>query len=270
MRAVQCASCGGAVAAEPGAMAPACLFCGSTALEARPEGVGEIPTEAVPFTVDASRAQAVFRAFARSSFWYPAAIRAARLELVALWVPAWCWSGEVETHVAGLVSAATRSGKAPRTTWGRARFDQVLVPASSGLTQAEVDGLGPFPEAALRAWAPGDDDRPHEVAQRTREAARAAGMDAMIQRHGAALAEGMVSWNAAGRCDDLDGRLVALPVWIGVYRFRDVPWRVVVHGHTGALVGEAPYDRVKIAAAAVLGLAALTAIGLGLVALAGG
>ena len=58
---------------------------------------------------------------------------------------------------------------------------------------------------------------------------------------------------------DRDVTLLMLPIYIGVFRFRERPWRFVVNAQTGKLTGEAPLDRVKVA---LISLGALALLGL--------
>jgi hypothetical protein len=50
-----------------------------------------------------------------------------------------------------------------------------------------------------------------------------------------------------------------LPVYIGSFRYRDLPWRFVINAQTGRVTGKPPLDRVKIAV-----VAALAALAVGL------
>ena len=60
-----------------------------------------------------------------------------------------------------------------------------------------------------------------------------------------------------------------MPVWLGAYRYRDQPYRVLVNARTGKVFGSRPYSFVKIM---MLILAILLFIGMifGMIALAGG
>ena len=47
---------------------------------------------------------------------------------------------------------------------------------------------------------------------------------------------------------------VLLPVWMAAYRYRGRSFRFVINGRTGAIEGERPYSRTKIALAILAGL----------------
>jgi hypothetical protein len=261
LAAVRCGGCGGTVRVVPGQALPTCLFCGEAALVPTdaPEGI-EPPVGAIPFAVAEELARSAFVAFATSSFWYPNDLRSARLELRRLLLPAWAWSGVVETHWTGLVSAMTRSGKRPVAGADRVRFEQVLVPASRTLRFTELAALGTYDEQALARFDAERIEVPIELSELTRSAARARAHDEMLARHQAAIEhrEGLLRIRASSVATSMEGRPVLVPVWIGAYRYGERSYRVLVHGQTGRLVGDAPFSWRKALAVAGVVLALLT------------
>lgn len=268
IRAVRCKGCGGAVAAAPGRPLPACLFCGADALEAFDGGVEE-PTRALPFDIDEAAARAAFQQFARSSWWYPSDLAGARVALRQVFVPAWAYSGRVQSTWAGLVSDNTRSGKRPVSGTDAADFAQVVVPASASLQPGEVRALGPWDEG--RAVDFDREQAPFEVSTRTRDGLRQAAQEEFGARHASALSarHALLSIRAAHLAADLDGRPFLLPIWIGAYRYRDLPFRVVLNGQTGTLTGTAPRSRWKIFFAVAVPLVIASVIGFVLTGCAG-
>lgn len=262
LAAVRCRGCGGTVRMRAGSKMPTCLFCGADASDLvpvpPPEGI-EPPMGALPFAVDDGTARGAFVKFATSSWWYPNDLRSARLELKALLLPAWAWSGEVETHWTGLVRASTRSGKAPVSGAEAVRFEQILVPASRTLRLAELAALGPYDERALGGYDP-NGDVPVELSELTRSAARERGQAEMLARHKRAivadrsLVDGI---RASSIATGLDGRPVLVPVWIGAYRYGSRTFRILVNGQSGHLVGEAPRSWRKVVAVAALVIGAI-------------
>ena len=116
---LRCTSCGGTVRYVVEHGAGACIFCGATTLEVEhPDTPPEEPRGYVPPRLSLDEAVGRFRAWAARSFWYPKALREARVELSPLWLPAYRTASEVWVHWAGLRRAATRSGKRPACgTW---------------------------------------------------------------------------------------------------------------------------------------------------------
>lgn len=252
MDAVRCAGCGGTVVAAPGARLPACLFCGETALAPVDALAGiEPPEGALPFAVSDADVAASFARFAKSSIWYPSDLRSASLTLRRLLLPAWAWSGRCESHWTGLVSASTASGKRPVAGRDTLAFAQILVPASSAVRLAELGRLGSFDESSLAPFDPSASADPFEVGQLTRSAARAAAEAEMGRRHGEVIRRdhGLLALRQSALVEGLSGRPVLVPIYIGAYRYRDQLYRVLVHGQTGKLVGDAPISWWKVAAA---------------------
>src|SRR5262249_30434221 len=144
---LRCQACGGAVVWDAAQTGAACLFCGTVALELviASEAVPE-PEVVLPVVVSRSSAEESFRKWATKSWFRPPALRTAEVALHLLLLPAWRFHARLETHWAGLRPAATRSGKTPV-----AGLEQIelttMVPASTGLSQAELVALQPFDES---------------------------------------------------------------------------------------------------------------------------
>lgn len=267
MRAVRCASCGGTVRMVAGEELPSCVFCGAPAAELAPteaaEGL-EQPGAHLPFAIAEEEARARFERFAGSSFWYPSDLRRARLRLRRLYVPAWAWSGDLETHWTGLARAATRSGKAPVAGVARASFPQILVPASGAIRLAEMTALGAWDETRLQPFDPAASDAPMELSEVTRSAARAEATREMERRESARLsaAHRLVQLKTSCLATGLAGRPVLVPIHIGAYRYGKRTFRVLVNGQDGTFVGDAPISPWKVLAAIVLAVSVVGAAAL--------
>jgi len=263
LRALTCEECGGAISLQAGQRVPRCLFCGSPALHeaAPPQGV-EPPAVAIPFAVDEEGARAAFRAFASGSIWYPGDLRRARLDLNAILLPAWSWSGYVETHYAALVPARTRSGKRPVSGAETAPFEGVLVPSSTALTRAELAAISPFDPGSAAPFDPQAVQAPFELGSLTRTAARQAGVDAMKGLHVAALRQRCRASRLHASClfHDVEGLPLLLPVYVGAYRRKGQLYRVVINGQTARLTGQAPYSWARIGCAVFVVVALLVFI----------
>ena len=257
---IRCKNCGGAVASRVGGL-PACVFCGSDASYLIPfepvEGM-ETPEGVIPFQVDLGDARDAFDRFADSSIWYPADLNDVNVRLNRILIPAWMWEGEVETHWTGLVRAQTQSGKRPVSGAETTAFDQVLVPASTTLSLAELSSLGRFQEDTLVDFDGQVMEDPFELMEMTRSVARQAAQEVMRLRHRAHISsrEQTTELNTATVCVKLTGRPVLIPVYIGAYRYKDTLYRLLIHGQTGSLVGRAPISWVKVSLAVVGGLLA--------------
>jgi hypothetical protein len=262
IQAIRCQSCGGTVAARVGAL-PACLFCGNADLVPfePPESI-EAPVGFIPFQVSSSAARETFKVFAKSSIWYPNDLRQAKLELKQLQLPAWAWSGDLETHWTGLVSANTRSGKRPVAGAEKVHFDQILVPSSASLKIAELRDLGRYDEAAMAEFDPNNAEDPYEISELTRSAAMQKAQAEMEIRHRAVLQSQKSISVLKTSCvsHNLDGKPVLVPVYIGAYTYGRGLYRILVNGQTGKLIGDAPISYWKVAGAILLGLLVIAGI----------
>lgn len=258
--AVQCRQCGGAIAVTPGKELPECLFCGAPASDlasyTKDEAI-EDPQGFIPFDVGKPRADNAFREFTNSSFWYPGDLKDASLELRKLLLPAWAWSGDIETHWAALVKANTQSGKRPVAGSDSAHFDQVLVPSSETLTLTEMARLGRFDESTMAVFDPNDSD-PYEISDMTRSVARNAALAEMERRHRGdiQLRLSATTLNAHSTIEQVIGKPVLVPVWIGAYRYGDKVYHFLVNGQTGEFFGDAPKSVWKMlgVALAIVGI----------------
>ena len=143
-------------------------------------------------------------------------------------------------------------------------FDQVLVPASTTLSLAELSRLGRFDESNLEALQSDEIEDAYELMEMTRSAARQAAQDSMRARHRALLStrEQTTEIHTATVCLELAGKPILVPVYIGAYRYKDTLYRLLIHGETGELIGTAPTSWLKVTLAIVAGLFFSTLAGL--------
>lgn len=258
LKAIQCESCGGSVAFPENKSMPECPFCGSTKQVDRPlDRQVQAPSFWLPFEIDQAGADASFREFASSSFWYPKDIRNANLELKTLLIPAWVWSGTVETHYNGQIRAHSASGYRPVSGADTLRLNQVWVPSSKALTLHEINEIAPF-----KTDNPHNLDTepslPFEIGELTERVALNEAQKVMSATHRQHISssEGLRDLQTSSIYKNMSGEPSLIPVFVGVYRRKDKFYRIVVNGTTGKLQGEAPLDWVKIAliAAGTLGV----------------
>ncbi len=230
----------------------------------------------MPVAVSRATAEQHFRTWATKSWFRPPALRTAEVRLHLLLLPAWRFHARLETHWTGLRRAATRSGKAPVAGVEQLELT-TMVPASSGLGQAELGALQPFDEGQARPWRgvvnlAADLAADHELADigsdddneviweppaLTKRGARSRAHRELADSHRRRIARerGLVSTRVSAVIEDRDVRLMLVPIYIGTFRFRDRPWRFLINGQTGEIVGKAPLDWRKVLALVVLALA---------------
>ena len=291
VRSTRCKECGATVSFGATETAKACEFCGSSQVMEQ-EGNRKLlrPESLVPFGVEEAQARAKFATWLKGLWFRPNDLSSsARADaLVGVYVPYWTFDARVRsswTAQSGTYYYVTKSytdaqgnrktRRVRKTRWrwtsGKRRdsFDDVLVCASRGLPRKLADKLSSFDTDALVAYRP-----QYLAGWRAEEYA-------VELNDGWTRAVQHMEARQRSRCSsDVPGdtqrflkvqnafshetfKHVLLPIWISSYRYKDEPYRFLVNGQTGEVVGEAPWSWIKISLA-VLGVIAL---GLGIAAL---
>lgn len=276
---LDCQACGASLELEASARTATCPYCASPSVIERPPSADRpSPTFALGFTVTREAAVARVRAwirsrgmFARSGF-ANAAVDALR----GIYVPTYLYSALTRaSYHANVGESYVTVGQGRRgvsvneeTEWHglsgsyTAFVSDVLVAASRGLANAELEQLEPFDLRRMRRYDPAilagwyAEDPTRSVA----ECAALARGEA-VQALGARLH----AFLPGDRHTDLDYRtwlehesaeLTLLPVWVMAVRWdRKQPLvRVLVNGQTGRLVGKAPRSWIKVTLAVLLGV----------------
>jgi hypothetical protein len=270
---LRCTDCGAAIAFSAEKQAPHCSFCGAVMRIEQPLDPLEQAELRLPFTVERAAAEAALHEWLGRRGWlHPAdLVTGARLHKME----ALHWAGWV-VDARALVSWAAdsdhdsgRSAWAPHAGQVTMDFDNIVVPASRGLTFQECAKLTRYYDLAtaepIRA---GDEaDGVVEEFDAQRSAARRTVLSAIEATAAARLQRGTIPGRRFRNVkvgvflQGLTTRRVALPAWVLVYRYRGAPHRAVVHGQeAGCVVGRAPYSFWKIAALVAGGLAVIAAI----------
>ncbi len=259
-RVVRCDSCGAAVEYSVEAKAPRCDYCGSvTHVETTADPVEQAQAW-LPFTVDPEAARGALMGFlGRGGFFRPSGLaQEASLEsLRPVWWPAWMFDAGVDVSwTADSNAGARRSEWAPHA--GRTRFDfeDIPVPASRGLKVKECEALAPhYQRGSARDTQVGPEGAHVERFESTRSGARKSVLDAVERLSLERLKQGVIpgrifrNIHVAVALSSLRTRRLALPVYVMAYRYRDKPYRVLVHGQDARVVlGDAPISAWRVAA----------------------
>ena len=280
---VTCASCGAVVLLEDKVATEKCPYCG-VHLENEPESAQAMirPGAVLPFAVTGKQANAAFNLWIASRWFAPTTLRMfANLgQLSGVYAPFWTYDSMTYTYYAGERGddyTVTRrvDGKTvseTRTRWtsvsGEVQefFDDVMVYASQSLPPRKVVKLTPWDLDKL------EDFKPDFLS------------GFLTERYTINLAEGWERARAAMDeeirslcCRDMGGdhqrletvhtqhvgvtfKHILLPIWLATYRYQDKPYRILVNGRTGEVVGERPYSWVKIGLLVAAVVAAIIAI----------
>lgn len=263
---VRCNTCGASLEYSAEAKAPRCVYCASVMhveLQADPIEQAE---HFLPFTVAPKEAQAALDAFlGRKGFFKPSdlASTAALESLKPLWWPGWSFSADALVSWAADSNAGSRrSDWAPHAGNTRLSFQDMLVPASRGLTLKECEQL--IPHYTLSRGTPtpeGPEGAQVERFDVTRSGARKQILAAVEANALAHIREAEIpgtrirNAHVAVVLSSLHTTRYALPAYVLAYRYRDKSYRVVVHGQDASCVqGETPVSvwKVLLTIAAVL------------------
>ncbi len=273
---LRCTDCNAAIAYDATVQAPRCAFCGATMTVEQPVDPVEEAALRVPFTVDREAATAALRGWLGRRGWF--APRTLQSEAVLADLAPLCWAGWVVNARAQVAWTADsdegsrRSAWAPHSGQTQISFDDIVVTASRGLSELECAMLVPYYDLTSAEVIGVPDDMVIETFDAQRSAARALILQAIettararVESHipGRRFRNIRVACLLEGHTTDR----IALPAWVMAYRFRDRPYRAVVHGQRREVViGDSPLDRRKVAGVILAGLLVLALIAVAILA----
>jgi hypothetical protein len=291
---LRCEGCGAAITVAAGLRTTKCPYCASPAVVERPPDPNRAdPTFVVGFVVVQDRALAAAKEWVKKPWFAPRAFRTADIaDIRGIYLPAYLYTAEAhaeyeaeigENYTVVETYTTTENGKTVTRTRTRtetewrslsgswsAYVDDVLVTASRGLSDSELDRIEPFDLRALRrftnkvlsGWIAEDPsiDAPSCREQARQQANESVG--ARLGRHMPGDSYRGLSFRTTLRNEDQE--LMMLPVWVLAIRYAaDKPLvRLVINGQTGAMWGKSPLSWAKIVGAIVLGLALVVGIAL--------
>lgn len=289
---LHCESCGAALSVGAGQRTAKCPYCASPNIVARPRAAGEDPAFVVGFVIPEEDARQRAKAWIRSTWFVKAAFsKAEPSDVRGIYLPAYLYSGSASVEYTAQIGenytvtetytttdangkTVTRTRTRVETEWrtlgGRwaAYLDDVLVTASRGLDNAELEAIEPYDLRALRrytpkvlsGWLAEDPSRPaSECASMARDEA--------VQQIGTRLAAHMPgdshrSLRYQATFENEHGALMLLPVWVLAVKYdpEEPPVRMVLNGQTGALIGRPPRSWMKITAFVLMVLSVIALI----------
>jgi DNA-directed RNA polymerase subunit RPC12/RpoP len=273
----RCNACGAVETLEAAVAATACAFCGTPSVVEAPARDDLVrPAGVLPFRVDRRQALERFRAWLASLWFRPSDLRQ-RAELhggiQGVYVPFWAFDAATVSRWRAEAGRRLGVGKNARVVWRPVSgvlehfFDDLPVPASTGLDAADARALEPFPTAELVPYDPAylagfvaeEYQKPldaawREAKERMDETLRAA-CRAEVPGDLCRNLRVETTWSALAVKSGL------LPVWIAAYRYRGRGFAYRVNGATGKAAGKAPWSWWKIGAALAAVALALALLG---------
>lgn len=291
---IRCETCGADVVLEEHLRTADCPYCASSSVVERPPSRDRPqPTFGLGFVVDHERAVRIARTWlgSRGPFAHSGLTSALVERTRGIYLPAWLygargsarWRARIGEDYTVTETYTTTDSKGNTVTRTRTRTEteyrdlngdwdayltDVIVTASRGLTNEELEQVEPFDLRALRRYRPEliagwiAEDPTLSRAQ-CLELARAEATEEVGQR----LADFMpgdsyTDLNYRVQLDDEVADLTLLPVWVFSVRYAQSkpPVRLIINGQTGKAAGRVPLSAPKIVLAVILGLALVAAL----------
>lgn len=287
-----CGTCGASLAFE-GVRTQTCPYCASPNFVERAPAPGQPdPRFVVAFIGDAEVARRRLAAWvgSRTLFADPALRRAKVEDLRGIYLPAYLYSAVARTDYTAQIGehyteletyTTTENGKRVTKTRTVTRTEyrplagrhlgyvtDVIVSASSGLSNAELARVEPYDLKQLRRFSPAlvsgwiheEFSRGGDECQRMSRSEAVDEIGSRLRRFMPGDSYSDLVWRTAVEWESLEPVLV--PVWVLALRYRGdrPPLRVVINGQTGKVSGKVPLSWWKIALAVLLAAAVIAAI----------
>jgi DNA-directed RNA polymerase subunit RPC12/RpoP len=253
----RCDGCGASMSYDTSAKALRCPFCGSTKMS-KQENVRTLrPRWVVPFRVPYDKATQILRKFLANGFWRPgdAASSSSIDKVTQVFVPFWVFAADTDSFWTGdspKVPYGARGNWVPVSGKHQSHYDGILVGASSILTAEEIDRIRPFDLS--KAVPPEKVELEQVIVEEFRLArkfAKPLAVSMIEDREAAACSRYLPGGGRNVRVNvtisSLTSEPVLLPIWIMVYHYRKLTYRVLINGQTGEIHGEAPFSYAKAA-----------------------
>lgn len=283
-----CESCGARVVVEPLARTARCPYCDSPAVVDRPATADRPdPVFAIGFAIGRTEAEHRVRSWLAGRKLRPFGLERAVAEKVqGVYVPAYLYSARAVSRYRARIGedywvTEVSRGSKGRTALRRRRktevrdlegphrtyLGDVLVTASKGLANDEMETVEPFELNELQRYAPGivsgwAAEEPSVTRDECLALARGEGSRAVGRMlRGFMPGDSVLGLDHRTAFEDESADLSLLPLWVFALRHapHGPPLRVLVNGQTGKVWGSVPVSWAKIAliAAVILGLVAL-------------
>mgnify|MGYP001473485003 CR=1 FL=1 len=279
VRVVNCPGCGAALSLPAEVAAAACAFCATPLVLSEAQTRRRIAPQALlPFALDATTAQARFRAWLGGLWFAPNALqKVARQEesLQGLYLPYWAYDSASDSEYVGergehrreeYTDSAGRRQTRVVTDWFPASgqlsldFRDVLAAGSRSLPADLAEALEPWDLAHLQTWqaeylsgfaAEAYRIDVKEGYQQAEQRMREAVASAVRQQIGG---DEQRIHDVRTRFSETRFKHLLLPLWISSYRFDGKLYRFLVNARTGEVQGERPWSAWKIAGAVLAAL----------------
>ncbi|MCB0706231.1 MAG: hypothetical protein KDC34_13010 [Saprospiraceae bacterium] len=269
-----CQNCGSKFMVEHDRVRVNCGFCGSTNVNLEAYQHNYIhPVGIIPFYISRDEAETRFSEWIRKGWFHPGKLKnLAKIDMLhGIYIPFWTydaktfseWQGEAgfyyyETRTVR-INGKMQTQQIRKTRWVYRSgdlnhfFDDVLVVASAGLSQNEINPIQPyrfeelvnFDARLMLGWESEiyqlEVDKGYQIADTI--------MDDRIRNMCSAQLGGDTQRNLKvhSRKSDQTFKHIILPLWICSYQYNNKNYRFLINGQTGKVAGTKPISWIKIA-----------------------
>lgn len=271
-----CRSCGAAILFEPLERTARCPYCDSPSVVDRPETPDRPdPVFGLGFAVTREEAARRVRRWIGTRKMAPFGLKGKAAEMVkGVYLPTYLYSATAHATYSASIAEHYRDEDRERKTEYRdldgryaAYVADILVTASRGIPNDEIEGIEPFDLGALVRYTPAlvsgwISEEPSRTHDECGELARREATARVGQMLGSFLpGDGVRHLRHRTVLEEESVDLTLVPVWVFAIQYRDdrPPIRVLVNGQTGKAFGKVPisWAKVGLIAAAALGLLGL-------------
>ena len=273
---VSCRSCGARIFFEALERTASCPYCDSPSVVDRPTSPDRPdPVFALGFAITRQDATARVQRWIGRKKMAPSGLKGKTAERVrGVYLPTYLYSATAHTSYSASIGEHYLNRKKERRTEYRdlngahaSYVADILVTASRGIPNDEVEGIEPFDLRALQRYAPAvvsgwiseEPSRSREECQALARIETTARIGQLLRRFMPGDATGRLQHDTRLRDEAVD--LTLVPIWVFAIRYDEQkpPLRILVNGQTGKVFGRVPISWVKVAliAAGVVALAVL-------------
>lgn len=294
---ISCESCGAKILFEPMMRTTRCPYCDSPSVVDRPVTVDRPdPSFVIGFAVDKNEARARMRRLIGRKKFAPSGLKGKTAERISgVYLPTYLYSATANSRYIATIGEDYYTTEVGRGSKGRPKVKRkrrteycelqgshslyvgdVVVTASQGVPNDEVEVIEPFDLGGLRRYSPAmvsgwTSEEPSLTRSQCLDQARSEStgkIGRLLQRF--MPGDSFRGLRHTTKLEDEAIDLTLLPVWVFAIRYdeRKEPIRILVNGQTGKAGGKIPtsWTRVALIVAALLGLLAVP----GLLAVLGG
>ncbi len=290
VNAVNCMNCGATTTLKPDVTSDTCPFCATALIVKNATSTKLIkPKYLLPFKIERKKASELYVKWLGGLWFAPNDLKQNAQDtadkLVGVYLPFWTYDSDTSTDYTGergtyyYVTESYTDSKGnsqtrqvQRIAWASAsgnvdnNFDDVLVCASPSLPQKLSSALEPwdlkelsgFDERFLSGFKTESYRIDIKTGFETAKTFMRSTIENSVRKDIGGDQQRISSLNTT--YNDITFKHILLPVWISAYRYNEKVYHFMVNARTGEVQGERPYSVIKIALAAIAGLAVIAVI----------